>query len=208
MGHAVNMQPRSTITQGRILDAAVTALVEHGYAGASTLRIQEIAGVSRGRLLHHFPSRDDLLVAAVQYLASARVDAMAQAVKWPASPKKRISAAIDAMWSTYQQDYFWAATELWMGARHNEQIRSVLANEERALYQKIRAAADSMFGTPLNEHPSYTDVRELLNTSMRGVALTYSFDRRPPGRDPHLRVWKKYATETLLTPAPEVGADS
>ena len=200
------MQPRSTITQGRILDAAVTALVEHGYAGASTLRIQEIAGVSRGRLLHHYPSRDDLLVAAVQHLASARVEAMAQTDTWPTDPKKRISAAVNAMWSTYQQDYFWAATELWMGARHNDQIRNVLASEERTLYQKIRVAADAMFGPSLTTHPSYADVRELLNTSMRGVALTYSFDRRPPGRDPHLRLWRQFAVGSLLTPA--AGADS
>ena len=40
-----------------ILDAAVACLVEEGYAGASTLAVQARAGVSRGRLLHHFPSR-------------------------------------------------------------------------------------------------------------------------------------------------------
>lgn len=202
------MQPRSTITQGRILDAAVTALVEYGYAGASTLRIQEIAEVSRGRLLHHFPSRDDLLIAAVQHLASTRVDATAEGVRWPTDPKKRIAAAIEAMWSTYQQDYFWAATELWMGARHNDQLRAVLATEERRLYQKVRAATDSMFGTPLVEHPAYTDVREFVNTSMRGVALTYSFDRRPHDRDPHRRLWKTYATSVLLAPGDAAGADS
>ncbi|MFZ2176091.1 MAG: TetR/AcrR family transcriptional regulator [Rhodococcus sp. (in: high G+C Gram-positive bacteria)] len=201
------MQPRSTITQGRILDAAVTALVEHGYAGASTLRIQEIAGVSRGRLLHQFPSRDDLLIAAVQHLASVRVDATAEGVRWPTEPKRRIAAAVDAMWSTYQQDYFWAATELWMGARHNEQLRAVLAAEERRLYQRVRVATDSMFGAPLVEHPEYADVRELVNTSMRGVALTYSFDRRPHARDPHRRLWKKYATSILLAPG-DAGADS
>ena len=72
MTQARRPQRRGIAVQERILDAAVRALVEHGYAGTSTLRIQEIAEVSRGSLLHQFPSRDALLVAAVQHLAEAR----------------------------------------------------------------------------------------------------------------------------------------
>ncbi|MCD2114727.1 hypothetical protein LQ384_26860 [Rhodococcus rhodochrous] len=112
------------------------------------------------------------------------------------------------MWSTYRQDYFWAATELWMGARHNDQLRAVLATEERRLYQKVRKAIDSIFGAPLIEHPGYIDMREFVNTSMRGVALTYSFDRRPHVRDPHRRMWKQYATSVLLAHGDAAGADS
>src|SRR3712207_7678852 len=57
-----------------ILDAAVACLVEEGYAGASTLAVQARAGVSRGRLLHHFPSRAELLVAAAEHLATIQLD--------------------------------------------------------------------------------------------------------------------------------------
>src|SRR4051794_23090445 len=64
---------RTSDSRTRILDAAVSALVEGGYSAATTLTIQARAGVSRGRLLHHFPSRDLLLVAAAQHLAVKRV---------------------------------------------------------------------------------------------------------------------------------------
>ena len=63
-------EARTATSRARILDAAVACLVESGYSGATTLQIQARAGVSRGRLLHHFPSRDELLVAASRHLAT------------------------------------------------------------------------------------------------------------------------------------------
>ena len=191
-------QRRGIAVQERILDAAVRALVEHGYAGTSTLRIQEMAEVSRGSLLHQFPSRDALLVAAVQHLAEARFNEMGTRTTWPDDPHDRIRATMSAMWSTYQQDYFWAATELWLAARHNADLRSSLEQQERVLYKQVRTVTDAMFGAPLNQHPDYARVRETLNTSMRGVALTYAFDRRNAARDPHLADWVALAVKALL----------
>ena len=71
-----------------ILDAAVACLVEDGYAGASTLAVQARAGVSRGRLLHHFPSRAELLVAAAGHLSTtllAEVQRAGGRGAWPTS---------------------------------------------------------------------------------------------------------------------------
>ncbi|WP_285030450.1 TetR/AcrR family transcriptional regulator [Mycolicibacterium sp. lyk4-40-TYG-92] len=192
------VQRRGIAVQERILDAAVRALVENGYAGTSTLRIQQMAEVSRGSLLHQFPSRDALLVAAVQHLAAARFNEMGTRTTWPDDPHDRIRAAVLAMWSTYQQDYFWAATELWLAARHNAELRGSLEQQERVLYKQVRAVTDAMFGEPLNQHPDYARVRETLNTSMRGVALTYAFDRRSAMRDPHIADWVALAVRVLL----------
>ncbi len=192
-------QQRGIAVQERILDAAVRALVEHGYAGTSTLRIQQMAEVSRGSLLHQFPSRDALLVAAVQHLAEARFNELSTRTAWPADSRARIRAAVMAMWSTYQQDYFWAATELWLAARHNAELRDSLEQQERVLYRQVRTVTDAMFGVPLNRHPDYPRIRETLNTSMRGVALTYAFGRRNASRDPHLPDWIELAESVLLT---------
>ena len=74
-------EQRTSDSRTRILDAAVSCLVESGYAGTTTLTIQNRAGVSRGRLLHHFPSKENLLVAAAQHLATSRfaADGLARA---------------------------------------------------------------------------------------------------------------------------------
>lgn len=188
---------RSRATQQHILDSAVEVLVESGYSGASTLKIQERADVSRGRLLHQYPHRDALLVAAVQHLAEARIAAIHDSAEWPNDPVLRVEAAIRTMWATYHQGYFWAATELWMAARYTEALADVLGPHEHALGSIIREATDGMFGEALSAHPRYPNLREVLNTSMRGVALTYSFDRRSPDADPHLQVWADLALREL-----------
>lgn len=72
-----------------------------------------------------------------------------------------------------------------------------LEQQERVLYRQVRAVTDAMFGEPLNQHPDYARVRETLNTSMRGVALTYAFDRRHALRDPHIADWVALATGAL-----------
>lgn len=190
-------QARSRDTRRRILDAALKTLVDEGYSAATTLRIQQVAGVSRGRLLHHFPSRDALLVAAVHHHAAERVRAKGQRTDWPDDSDERIDAAVDSMWETYSQPYFWISMELWIAARSHPDLRDALTPAERIIGGLVRAATDNMFGPVLAAKPRYLATRELLNTSMRGVGLTYAIDPRNPVTDPHLPQWRTYAREQL-----------
>lgn len=195
------VQERSLSSRRRILDAAVEVLVEEGFANATTVRIQREAGVSRGGLLHHFPSRDALVVAAVHHLAAERVREQGERTDWPDDPAERIAAAVTAMWSTYAQPYFWASVELWVAARSHDDLRAALLPAERELGAMVRASTDAFFGPALAARPLYPRVRELLNTSMRGVALSYAFDPRDPRTDPHLGDWIETAAQLLLGPS-------
>jgi AcrR family transcriptional regulator len=191
-------QDRSRETQGKILSAAVTVLIEQGYSGASTLRIQQQAGVSRGRLLHHFPSREKLLSAAVHHLALERIRGLHISSDIPQEPKARIRAAIDAMWSNYSQPYFWASNELWNAARTNDELRAELRPVEQRMGQVIRDRTDALFGSECTTRPGYKQMRELLLTSMRGTAMTYTFDPHDPTTDRHLSQWYSHAESVLL----------
>lgn len=188
---------RSRATQSHILQCAVEVLIEHGYSGASTLKIQKRAGVSRGRLLHHYPHRDALLVAAVQHIAEIRVRDSRARTDWPRDPRERVRVAIDEMWQTYHRGHFWAATELWLAARHNAALSLALAPREQVLGVAIRAAVDEMFGDELTSHPRYAPLRDVLNTSMRGVALTYSFAPRDWRSEPQRQAWRTLALHQL-----------
>ncbi|SFP86754.1 transcriptional regulator, TetR family [Geodermatophilus dictyosporus] len=199
------LRTRSARTAGSralILDAAVACLVEDGYAGASTLAVQARAGVSRGRLLHHFPSRAELLVAAAGHLSTtllAEVEARAAAVMadQPAGPE-RVDRAIDLLWATFQEPPFWAAMELWTAARTDPGLRAALRTEERRLRAAIRRVADGIWGPEVAAAPRYAEVCELLFTSMRGVACVYAFAERPAATDPHLALWKGLAARLLV----------
>jgi AcrR family transcriptional regulator len=188
---------RSAETRARVLDAAIAALTGHGYAGATTLRIQQLAGVSRGRLLHHFPSRDDLLVAAVQHLAREQMDVARADRAWPSGLADRIEAAVATMWLAYRQPFFWASAELWLASRSHPELRAALLPAERDLGEHVYRLTEEFFGSALAARPGFRETVDLLNTSMRGVALTYSFRPRDPATDPHLAEWTALARARL-----------
>lgn len=177
-------------------------LIEHGYAGASTLVIQAKAGVSRGRLLHHFPSRDGLLVSAAQHLASTRIaeteERAARMLADEPEGRQRVDRCIELLWATFQEPHFWAAMELWNAARTNPALGAALRPEERGLRAAIRSVTDRIWGPVVCAHPRYQELRELLFTSMRGAAMPYAFEDRPAATDPHLEVWKATAHRLLF----------
>lgn len=191
-------QQRSGVTQTRILDAAIRVLVDRGYAAASTVAIQNEAGVSRGRLLHHYPSRDVLLMAAVGHLARTRIAELPSRVDWPDDPIQRIALATDVGWSTFHQPYFVASMELWVAARTNTNLRTALLPTEREIGQTVRRAVAGFLGPELTASPHYADLYPLLLTSMRGAATTYLIDRRDPLTDPHLPLWRDLTRVYLL----------
>lgn len=70
-------QRRSQETVEAILEAGARVFGEHGFGGASTNRIAEVAGVSVGSLYEYFPNKDAILVA----LAERRLDEMMREVQ-------------------------------------------------------------------------------------------------------------------------------
>jgi AcrR family transcriptional regulator len=192
------LQARSVDARRRIVDAAVEVLLEHGYAGASTVRIQQRAGVSRGRLLHHFASRDALVVAAAHHLALERIGVLPLDETWPTDLAERIDAVVDTVAATFEQDYFWAVTELWIAARTNPALRSALLAGEQDLARRIRSGMKVLFGPDLAAHPSYEQVTAVIFTSLRGMALTRSFDVRNGPTDRHVDAVKFLARAVLL----------
>ena len=62
-------------TVGALLEASVTCLTERGYAATSTAAVCAEAGVSQGALFRHFPTRQALLVATAEHVATRNVAA-------------------------------------------------------------------------------------------------------------------------------------
>src|SRR5687767_6422621 len=68
----VPQEERTRAMRQRLLEACVECLVERGWSGTSTTLVSQRAGVSRGAQLHHFPTKSDLVLAAIDHLTTAR----------------------------------------------------------------------------------------------------------------------------------------
>ena len=56
---------RSEAARERVLQATLRALAANGYQGSSLAGIAEAAGMTTAGLLHHFPSKEQLLIAVL-----------------------------------------------------------------------------------------------------------------------------------------------
>ena len=93
---------KSAMTRDRILDAAIDCFINLGYTNVTTAKVASTAGVSRGAMLHHFPSKTELIQAAVEYLHGKLLEDYSERVrKIPKSKKggqrRRAGAAKDML---------------------------------------------------------------------------------------------------------------
>ena len=155
-----------------LLDAAVDSLIEHGFAGTTTLEVQRKAGVSRGALLHHFPSKAELLVATIGHLAEMRArDLKARAVGLPAGPA-RVDAVLDLLWECFAGPLFQVSIELRAAARTEPELRRVLTVAERHMRDGILHQAGAMMGRDLAAAPGFEQAMDLTLHLMIGAATT------------------------------------
>ncbi len=63
-------KPRAAPARDRLLDAAAALAVRRGAKDLTLDAVAEAAGVSKGGLLYHFPSKDALLTAMIEQMVS------------------------------------------------------------------------------------------------------------------------------------------
>lgn len=156
-------------TRQRILDAAATLLADRGYAALSTLAVQQAAGVSRGALLHHFPTSHDLTTALVAHLVTLN-EAATRAEVAALGPADPIERTLTALARTFARAPARAEQELWSAARTDPALAAVLRAAERAAGRDLVRVVDDLFGPDITAHPRYPAIRDLTITILRGVS--------------------------------------
>ncbi|WP_279103517.1 TetR/AcrR family transcriptional regulator [Gordonia paraffinivorans] len=130
---------RTAATRARVLDAAIEALVEVGYAGTTTQEVNRRAGVSRGALLHHFPTRESLVVAAVDHLVERR---LAEVLSRPRTGEEGLEVLVEA----FSGPLFDAALELWVAARTDVNLRTAMIPLEKKVSDALAVGGAELFG--------------------------------------------------------------
>lgn len=146
-------QERRTATRARLLDAAMTVLVEDGAAAFTTTEVGKRAGLSQGAIFKHFATKADLLAATVEHLFAAlvaqyegqfaAVDAGGDAATDPA---ERLRAGLDLLWEVFQDERLLAAYDLFTAARTDAALRADLQPVVRAHVANLHALAETLFG--------------------------------------------------------------
>ena len=160
--------------RARLMEATVELLVERGFAGTSTTLVSERAGVSRGPHLHHFPTKNDLVVAAVEHLTVVRGSELAEAARRLPEGPHRTRAVLQMLGDHFCSPVFTAALELWVAARTDPTL--LVGREVHRVTVELLGADESRPG-----------VRELVQATLDlvrglGLANTITDDARRRSR--------------------------
>lgn len=164
---------RTAGTQAKLLDATIDCLVELGFARTSTQEIARRAGVSRGAQLHHYPTKESLVIAAVEHLVDKR---LSEILETEPDPERGIEVLNEA----FSGPLFYAALELWVAARTDPALHEAMIPLERRVADAIQGGAQIVMGTRMTPESI-----ELSVELARGLAVSALF--RSPEADTELR---------------------
>ncbi|MCP3422434.1 TetR/AcrR family transcriptional regulator [Nocardioides pinisoli] len=138
-------------TIGALLEATVTCLTERGYAATSTAAVCAEAGVSQGALFRHFPTRQALLVATAEHVATRNVAAFRATTGGAAVDSVDDVADVlahlrQAVLSPTNQTW----RELLVAARADADLREALLPAREVLHTQMRDVAADLWGDRLS----------------------------------------------------------
>lgn len=117
---------RSAATRRLILDATITCLNDWGYGGVTNIKVADAAGVSRGAMMHHFPTRQALIIATIEH-AHHRLNEF-RAAEMDRTPPglARFRAILDQSLVTQRMPEGTALNEIRIGSRSDREIREAV----------------------------------------------------------------------------------
>jgi len=119
-------EDRTAATQRALLKATIECLVEYGYAGTTTRLVANSAGVSRGAQTHHYPTKHDLVVAAIEALFAEQARVFDKAIRSVPESERTIPRAIDVLWEIMTGPAYAATLEVIVAGRTDDELRAVI----------------------------------------------------------------------------------
>lgn len=162
---------RRAATRTALLDAAVDTLIEEGYAGLTTRRVAERAGVAQSTQMHYFPSREAFVVAALRHVAERLAREAIEAVDLGdlQRPEKR-AVVLDRTWEAFSAPIAQAALQLWVAAYTEPELRRVMLDVDASVRDIVAASVGVLFPDEVDK-PGFAVYLDGALSLIRGLAL-------------------------------------
>jgi AcrR family transcriptional regulator len=164
---------KSAATRDQIIDAAISCIVEASYSGTTTMKIAEKAGLSRGATLHHFPSKMDIIRAAVDYLHERRLQAFRRSTREIPADADPVLQAVQAYWEHVNHPIYVAFFELSVAARTDSELREILRPAQLAFDREWYDTARELFPEWQSDPEAFDLALNLSQQLIEGMAISY-----------------------------------
>jgi len=135
---------KSAVSSQQIIDAAIRVLARQGYAKTSLLEIAKEAGMSKGALHYHYPTKEALIHAVLETACNAVQARTMQAWSPSDNPFAALRKSLEELWATRAErsDEALVVADLLALSLSDESLRPRLAEFYDLGAQQIRAYLD------------------------------------------------------------------
>jgi AcrR family transcriptional regulator len=155
-----------------VLEAVITCLAESGYAKTTTELIAAKARVSRGTMLHRFPSRQALIEAAIEYAFFKRMQNLVAALNALTEEERVLqNLGIVRSWEQYSTTAYRAYLELHIASKTDADLRKIFVPRAK-LYDRIwRREIFRVFPEWSKDKETLDRCSEFVRAALEGLAL-------------------------------------
>lgn len=132
---------KSAVSSQQIVDAAIRVLARQGYAKTSLLDIAKEAGMSKGALHYHYPTKEALIHTVLETACNAVQARTMQAWSPSDNPFAALRKSLEELWATRAErsDEALVVADLLALSLSDESLRPKLAEFYELGAQQIRA---------------------------------------------------------------------
>lgn len=117
---------RKAATREALLDAALSCLMDRGYARFTTTEVAHRAGTSQGSVFRHFPSKSALLAATIEHLFDGLRSNFSAAYQSVPAGERTVARALDLLWGQMLDRRLGAAYDLYGAAWTDPELQAAL----------------------------------------------------------------------------------
>ena len=163
---------KSAATRDQIISAAIRCIVDLSYSKTTTIKISEKAGLSRGATLHHFPSKMDIIRAAVEYLHEKRIQAFRRSIREIPDGADMARLAVEAYSAHLNHPIYIALFELSVAARTDNELKEILYPAQLAFDREWYETAWDLFPDWHSDRKAFDLALNLSQQVMEGMAIS------------------------------------
>lgn len=164
---------KSASTRNLIIEAAIRCFVELGYSRTTTTVIAERAGLSRGAMLHHFPSKKDVVRAAVEYLHAKRLKAFRRSMAKVGPEGDHIRQGVEGYWAHVKHPLFVAFFELAVAARTDPELAGILRPVQESFDREWYEVSRDLFPEWKGKDDKFELAFDLSRYVLEGMAISF-----------------------------------
>lgn len=184
---------RTATMRKRLISAAIECLGRLGYTSTTLQAVTDAAGVSRGAMLHHFPTKCDLMIAVAEYAADKQNRTVRKELVDTTPGMDRYLSITRATWVAMRQPTSIALLEIMMGSRSDadlaERFPPVIEAFEASQREAVWEEAQSVGITDRERVEAMTALHV---AAMRGLVLDLMFSGKAERAESCMQLLDQY----------------